>query len=76
VLYTCVTSDLLTRTFNHKKSEGSLFSSTYRAHFLLYYEVHQNMYEAIRREKQIVNPDLGLTPRDDLSTISSPHRII
>ncbi|MEO9886387.1 MAG: GIY-YIG nuclease family protein [Balneola sp.] len=53
VLYTCVTSDLLTRTFNHKKSECSLFSSTYRAYFLLYYEVHQNMYEAIRREKQI-----------------------
>ncbi|MEP5521920.1 MAG: GIY-YIG nuclease family protein [Balneola sp.] len=72
VLYTGVTSDLLTRTFNHKKSECSLFSSTYRTHFLLHYEVHQNMYEAIRREKHIkkwkrawkmnlirsVNPDL------------------
>jgi len=53
VLYTGVTSDLVNRTFNHKKSEGSLFSSTYRTHFLLYYEVLQNMYEAIRREKQI-----------------------
>ena len=72
VLYTGVSGDLLTRTFNHKKNEGSLFSSTHRTHFLLYYEVHQNMYEAIRREKQIkkwkrawkmtlirsVNPDL------------------
>ena len=72
VLYTGVSGDLLNRTFNHKKSEGSLFSTKYRTHFLMYYEVHQNMYEAIRREKQIkkwkrewkmnlirtVNPDL------------------
>lgn len=30
-----------------------MFSTKYRTHFLMYYEVHQNMYEAIRREKQI-----------------------
>ncbi|MEP1940180.1 MAG: GIY-YIG nuclease family protein, partial [Balneola sp.] len=54
VLYTSVTGNLLTRTFNHKKNEGSLFSSKHRTHFLLHYEVHQNMYEAIRREKKIV----------------------
>ena len=30
-----------------------MFSTKYRTHFLMYYEVHQKMYEAIRREKQI-----------------------
>ena len=53
VLYTGVSSDLVNRTFNHKKSQGSVFSTKYRTHFLMYYEVHQKMYEAIRREKQI-----------------------
>lgn len=53
VLYTGVSSDLLNRTFNHKKSQGSEFSTKFRTYFLMYYEVHQNMYEAIRREKQI-----------------------
>ena len=52
-LYTGVSSDLVNRTFNHKKSEGSLFSTKFRTHFLMYYEVPQNMYEAIQREKQI-----------------------
>jgi len=55
VLYTGVSSDLVNRTFNHKKSEGSLFSTKFRTPFLMYYEVHQNMYEAIQREKQIKN---------------------
>jgi putative endonuclease len=73
VLYTGVSSDLLSRTFTQKKNEGSIFSSKYRTHFLMYYEVHQKMYEAIKREKQIkkwrrewklnliksVNPDLN-----------------
>ncbi|MEP1139335.1 MAG: hypothetical protein ABJR05_11430 [Balneola sp.] len=40
VLYTGVTSDLLTRTFNHKKSECSLFSSTYRTHCYSKREAH------------------------------------
>ncbi len=53
VLYTGVSSDLLNRTFNHKKSQGSDFSTKFRTQFLMYYEIHQNMYEAIRREKQI-----------------------
>ena len=53
VLYTGVTNDLINRTNKHKKGEGSIFSSKYRTHFLVYYEVHQSMYEAIRREKQI-----------------------
>ena len=53
VLYTGVTKDLLERVYQHKKNEGSKFTSRYKVHFLMYYEVHQNMYEAIQREKQI-----------------------
>lgn len=53
VLYTGVTSDLINRIYNHKQGRGSVFSSKYRTHFLLYYESHQNMYEAIQREKRI-----------------------
>ena len=53
VLYTGVTRDLLERVYQHKKNEGSKFTSKYKVHFLMYYEVHQNMYEAIQREKQI-----------------------
>ncbi|MEP1305614.1 MAG: excinuclease ABC subunit C [Balneola sp.] len=43
VLYTSVTGNLLTRTFNHKKNEGSLFSSTYRAHCYSKREANKEM---------------------------------
>lgn len=53
VLYTGVTSDLVNRVYNHKKSQGCEFTSKYKLHFLVYYEQHQNMYQAIQREKRI-----------------------
>ncbi len=53
VLYTGVTSDLVNRVYQHKKGEGSKFTSKFRANFLLYYEHHQTMYQAIQREKHI-----------------------
>ena len=53
VLYTGVTSDLVSRVLQHKKGEGSDFTKRYEVKNLVYYESHQNMYEAIRREKQI-----------------------
>tara|TARA_R110000868_G_scaffold37111_9_gene131470 strand:+ start:4757 stop:5065 length:309 start_codon:yes stop_codon:yes gene_type:complete len=53
VLYTGVSSDLINRVFKHKQGNGSVFTSKYKAHFLLYYEIHQNMYQAIQREKRI-----------------------
>ncbi len=82
VFYTGVSSDLLNRTLNHKKNNGSLFTKKFRIHFLMYYEIHQNMYEAIKREKQIkkwrrewkinliksLNPDLK-----DLWEVILPH---
>ncbi len=53
VLYTGVTSDLVNRVYRHKQGEGSDFTSIYKLHFLMYYEQHQTMYNAIQREKQI-----------------------
>ncbi|RNC83422.1 MAG: GIY-YIG nuclease family protein [Balneola sp.] len=53
VLYTGVTSDLVNRVYNHKQGNGSVFTSKYNAYLLLYYEIHQDMYQAIVREKQI-----------------------
>ena len=52
-LYTGVTSVLIHRVNNHKMGKGSLFSEKYRIHYLMYYEAHQTIYEAIKREKQI-----------------------
>lgn len=53
VLYKGVTSDLVNRIYNHKQGNGSIFTSKYNAKYLMYYEIHQNMYEAIQREKRI-----------------------
>ncbi|HBQ60665.1 MAG TPA: hypothetical protein DD671_13865 [Balneolaceae bacterium] len=53
VLYTGVTSDLLQRVFDHKKGQGCEFSKKYNTYYLMYYDIHQTMYEAITREKQI-----------------------
>ena len=53
VLYTGVTSDLISRVYQHKKGEGSSFTKKYEVKNLVYYESHQNMYQAITREKQI-----------------------
>ncbi len=54
VLYTGVTSDLVSRTFKHREElyENS-FTSRYRVKILVYYELLGTMEEAIGREKQI-----------------------
>lgn len=54
VLYTGVTSELVTRVWQHKTNfyPGS-FSSRYKTHKLVYYEYFEFIEEAIAREKQI-----------------------
>lgn len=54
VIYTGVTSDLLSRFTEHKnkRHEGS-FTSKYKISKLIYYETFHNIEEAIAREKQI-----------------------
>ena len=52
-IYTGVTSDLLKRVYQHKHSEMDGFTKRYSCHFLVYYELHGEMFGAIEREKQI-----------------------
>ena len=53
VLYTGVTSNILQRIYQHKHKMIDGFSKKYGTHLLVYYEQHEDMECAIRREKQI-----------------------
>ena len=56
VLYTGVTSDLISRVWQHKnKVYKKSFSSQYNTAKLVYYEIAEDAYETISREKQIKN---------------------
>lgn len=52
-LYTGVTSDLISRVYQHKHKLVDGFTKQYDCRNLVYYELHATMYEAISREKQI-----------------------
>lgn len=53
VLYTGVTGNLVARIYHHKNKSVSSFSSTYNVEKLVYYEVYEDVNEAIKREKQL-----------------------
>ena len=52
-LYVGVTSDLARRVALHKQDLIAGFTKKYAVHRLVYYEIHETMEAAIRREKQI-----------------------
>jgi putative endonuclease len=52
-IYTGVTGDLIKRIYQHKHGETSGFTKKYACHFLVYYELYDEMIGAIEREKQI-----------------------
>ena len=52
-LYTGVTSNLVRRVWQHKNKVADGFTSKYNITKLVYYEVFEDINEAIRREKQI-----------------------
>ena len=52
-LYTGVTSDLITRLWQHRSGEAKGFTSHYAVHRLVRFELFDAMYEAISREKQL-----------------------
>lgn len=52
-LYIGVTSDLIKRVFEHESNCVEGFTKRYQVHSLVYYELFADMYEAIRREKQL-----------------------
>ena len=54
-LYTGVTDNLIERVYTHKNDLTEGFSSKYKLHKLVYYEVLNNIEAAIIREKQIKN---------------------
>ncbi|MFA6411827.1 MAG: GIY-YIG nuclease family protein [Syntrophales bacterium] len=52
-LYIGVTSDLAKRCYEHKNDIVEGFTEKYQVHSLVYYEDHDDIREAIKREKQI-----------------------
>ncbi len=52
-LYTGVTSVLTQRIWNHKNDVHEGFTKKYQVHRLVYFEEHQDIRDAIIREKQI-----------------------
>ncbi|MBI4730789.1 MAG: GIY-YIG nuclease family protein [Chloroflexi bacterium] len=53
VLYTGVTNNLKRRVYEHKSGLGGIFTKRYNVVKLVYYEIGDNIREAIAREKQI-----------------------
>jgi putative endonuclease len=54
-LYTGVTSNLLKRTWEHRQHLVPGFAAEHGCDLLVYFEMHETMYAAITREKQIKN---------------------
>jgi putative endonuclease len=52
-LYIGVTSDLVKRVWEHRQDLVESFTKRYSVHRLVYYEVHEEIVGAIRREKRI-----------------------
>jgi len=53
VLYTGITNDLKRRVYEHKNKIVEGFTKRYNIDKLVYYEVFEDSYNAITREKQI-----------------------
>ena len=52
-LYVGVTSNLTSRVWQHKQGRVEGFTQQYAVHKLVYFELHDEMYSAITREKQL-----------------------
>lgn len=52
-LYVGVASDLLKRVWQHRNDLIEGFTKRYGVHRLIYYEVHDDIRDAITREKRI-----------------------
>jgi|SRR5215217_9284517 len=54
-IYTGVTSDLLQRLYKHRNGITRGFAARYTVYRLVWFEMHEDMEHAIRREKQLKN---------------------
>ena len=52
-LYIGVTDNLEARVLEHRSGEGSVFTSKYKCHKLVYFEEYSDINQAIDREKQL-----------------------
>ena len=52
-LYTGVTTDLMRRVHEHRSGLVKGFTQKYKVHRLVYFEIHEDVRQAIYREKQI-----------------------
>ena len=52
-LYIGVTSDLVQRVWQHKNDVFEGFTKKYGVHMLVWYELHEDMENAILREKRL-----------------------
>jgi len=52
-LYTGVTSNLIQRVYQHREGLVDGFTKRYGVHHLVWYELHETMESAIKREKQL-----------------------
>ncbi len=55
VIYIGITGDLTRRVAEHKEGKIKGFTQQYKIRKLVYYEVFDNVLEAIQREKQLKN---------------------
>lgn len=62
-LYIGVTSALIKRVWEHKNNVVEGFTNAYDVHMLVWYEVHEGMESAIRREKALKEWNRGWKPR-------------
>jgi putative endonuclease len=52
-LYIGVTSNLIKRVWHHRNVMAEGFTSRYTVHRLVYFEIHEDMNQAIAREKRL-----------------------
>ena len=70
-LYVGVTSNLIKRTWEHKHEVVKGFTSKYKLHKLVYYEVFDTIEQAIIREKQI--KDMNRKEKLEIITTMNPE---
>ncbi len=54
-IYTGVTSNLIKRVYDHKYADTNGYTKKYNCKKLVYFEIYDDMYEAIKREKRLKN---------------------